>query len=120
MVNYSEPDYLDLAKLYGKVKQKHDSVAYAHSYVYSPQGGTFHLNTSCMRSAHFWLNGVMPHKPGVDLNYAPPRITLKKGWNRIMVKCAARWGYLGFKLHLGEANAAPLTGLKYSTEEPKE
>jgi outer membrane protein assembly factor BamB len=48
----------------------------------------------------------------------PVPVTLRKGWNRLLVKCAGRWGYLGFKLHLGEPNAAPLAGLKYSTDEP--
>jgi outer membrane protein assembly factor BamB len=50
---------------------------------------------------------------------SPVPVTLRKGWNRILVKCAGRWGYLGFKLHLGEADGAPLTGLKYGTAEPE-
>jgi hypothetical protein len=49
----------------------------------------------------------------------PVPVTLRPGWNRITLKVAGRWGYLGFKLYLGGADGAPLKGLEYSTGAPK-
>ncbi len=51
---------------------------------------------------------------------APVPITLRPGPNRLLVKNCTRWGYWGFKMYLGRADGAPLTGLKFSTDEPPE
>jgi len=49
----------------------------------------------------------------------PVPLSLKPGWNRLLVKCAARLEEMGFRLHIGTADASPLKGLKYSASEPE-
>lgn len=46
------------------------------------------------------------------------RVRLNSGWNRLLVKCAAREGFWGFKLRLGDARGKPLAGLTFAATPP--
>ncbi len=85
-------DYnVDFIFLYGQLKNQ---VAYAHSYIYSPTGGTVQFSLHRAGAAtKIWLNGqpkVLNPKDWADIHRSD--ITLNKGWNRLLVKLSCTDG----------------------------
>ncbi len=79
-------DYnVDFVFLYGQLKQQ---VAYAHTYVYSPGGGTAQLAVRHFSAAaKIWLNGKPTTlDPKDPYGFHKASVTLDKGWNRLLVK----------------------------------
>lgn len=80
---------VSFTRLYGQVERK---AAYAHTYLFSPAGGSYRLNFSTWQSVRVWVNGALAC-PRVDTREHMPQhvaITLKPGWNRLLIKSV--WG----------------------------
>lgn len=80
---------VSFTRLFGQVENK---AAYAHSYLYSPAGGAYRLNFSTWQSTRVWMNGQLVCPRVTTQQHASQHVdvTLKPGWNRLLVKSA--WG----------------------------
>ncbi|MBI3829839.1 MAG: sigma-70 family RNA polymerase sigma factor [Planctomycetes bacterium] len=80
---------VSFTRLFGQVQNK---AAYAHTYVYSPAGGAFRLRFSTNQSTRVWCNGQLVSTRITTVQHIPQvvDVTLKPGWNRLLVKSA--WG----------------------------
>ncbi len=87
---------VDFVFLFGKLDKQ---VAYAHTYLYSPSGGSVQLSIHRdAAAAKIWVNGqptVLNPKDWARIHKS--NITLNKGWNRLLVKvsCAQSTGPMG-------------------------
>ena len=70
--------YLDFARLTGKSA---GAVAYICTHLYSPAGGAFRMNLTCVGGARVYVNG----KPSPPFS-GRVRLDLVKGWNRVLAK----------------------------------
>lgn len=101
-----------------------DSVAYAATYIYSPQDdttdNTVHLKWGSSDSAKVWLNGqsVLDKLSGPliidELDVALP---LRQGWNTLIVKTSVGSGAWRFSSKIGDSNGNRILGLKFSTRD---
>lgn len=63
-------------------------VAYAHSWIYSPEGKPVDLNTMFSSRGRLWLNGkALP--PASD-DGSRRQLALQKGWNRLLLRVSPR------------------------------
>src|SRR5437762_5298244 len=62
-------------------------VAYAHSYIHSPEAGEVMLRINYSAAAiKVWLNG---QAIAIKRGQPPVKVALKQGWNRLLVKVAS-------------------------------
>lgn len=80
---------VNFSRLFGAVENKN---AYAHTYLYSPAGGAYVLNFGTWQSTRVWVNGQLACPRVTTQQHAPQTVdvTLKAGWNRVLVK--SFWG----------------------------
>lgn len=82
-------DYnVDFVFLYGQINNQ---LAYAHTYIWSPNGGDalFSLHRAGA-AGRFWLNGKpVTLNPKDWSNIHKSNVKLEKGWNRLLVKLSA-------------------------------
>jgi hypothetical protein len=117
--------WLDFLPAVGPYKT--NQVAYAHTYLHSPRGGTVRAVVDHACGLKVWVNGQevyrRPERAAVLGNYAAIsrhvlsyshaasphfQVTLKPGWNRLLVMAASdpRPGWSDMKLTLRLADAA--------------
>ena len=65
------------------LEEGRDYAAYAHSYIHAEQERTYAVNINNRGAMFFWLNGKLIGKPEFNRT---TELTLKKGWNRLLVR----------------------------------
>jgi hypothetical protein len=97
-------------------------VAYAHIYLQAPAETNCTLAFGSDDGIRLWLNGEeichMRIRRAADPNQDSLPITLKKGWNRLLVKVDQGAGYWGFYMRLQTRDGKSLTGIKYGLDPP--
>jgi HEAT repeat protein len=112
----ARPWQLDLGKLFGGDNR----VAYALTFVYSENDQEAQLELGCDDGVKAWVNDkvVITANRGGDV--APgsekAKVTLNKGWNRVLLKVtqwSAGWGYCA---RLAKPDGTPLSGIRISLQ----
>ncbi|MHB9131925.1 MAG: TIGR03790 family protein [Armatimonadota bacterium] len=115
----SSSDYVNLA---GRFSQSTDVVAYAHVYLYTEKDTPCSMVFGSDDGVRVWLNGDLQYslrvRRAADPNQANIPITLKAGWNRLLVKVDQAQGGWGFYMRLQGRDGKPLTGLTYALDRP--
>ena len=86
----AEDTFLDLLPSFKDMTGK---VAYAHSYLYSPNGGRITLDVQHGSGLKLYVNGKQVYsKPGLETGHsgANLNVALEKGWNRVLAKVTGR------------------------------
>lgn len=100
--------------------------AYAVAWVRAPDSVRGWLFTETPNVLSAWVEsqrvienaiGEVASRRGGKVEPVP--VTLKSGWNRILLKVCNRYGYWGFRARLGNADGSKLTGLEYSIQQPR-
>ncbi|MHB9025717.1 MAG: TIGR03790 family protein [Armatimonadota bacterium] len=115
----AKDDFVDFSS---RLRPSINTVAYAHVYVYAP------INTDCVLlygsddGIRIWLNGVnafsLRTRRPADPNQNRLPITLKQGWNRLLVKVDQGTGAWGFYMRLLSPQGQPLNGIQYALDRP--
>jgi uncharacterized protein (TIGR03790 family) len=96
--------------------------AYAHVYLFAPEKKECTLVFGSDDGVRVWLNSDLVYSLRVRRAANPDQttlpVTLKAGWNRLMVKVDQGSGPWGFFLRLQRRDGKPLTGLMYSLDKP--
>ncbi len=98
----------------------HNSVMFAQTFVSSPSDQTVYLRAGCSGSLKIWLNDQIVTSESVerncDLDIYIHSISLKKGYNRLLVQVGeSEAGSANFLIRLTDAEANPIAGLSSST-----
>ena len=117
---YGEHDYVDIAAAF---TPNINTTAYAHVYVLSPQDQQCSLVYGSDDGIRIWVNGALVQSLRVrrvaDPNQNTTPITLKAGWNRLLVKVDQGIGSWGFFMRIvGENGTAPAE-LYYALDDPE-
>lgn len=108
-----ENGYVDLNSTF---EDNDFSVAYATTYVFSPTQRKTVMYIGSDDGVKVWLNGVIVHENPILRPAAPDQdrveVTLKRGWNGILIKIEEGLGWWGFYLRIPN----PDGDLKFSTE----
>jgi len=112
------PNYLDLSKVFVPADW---CLAYALVHVYAPSERDAVLSVGSDDGIRVWVNGTevmnaytrRKAEPGQDT----AQVTLRRGWNRVLVKLENRVGGWGFFLEFLGSDEQPMPDLVYSTEE---
>lgn len=116
---HDSDDYIDFNSLFSP---NDTAVAYANVYVNSPREQTVQLRVGSDDAIKVWLNGQLVHENYADRPAAPDQdikaITLKSGWNRLLVKVLERYGDWGFYARLTDTAGNEVSGLTYSLTPP--
>ena len=112
--NYEDSGYVDLNELINP----HDySVAYALTYVYSPGERKVQFRIGSDSGIKVWLNEKMVFAYDVERSAEVDddvvAVTLKKGWNRILVKVSDTWGSWGFFFRATDLKGNPVEPLTF-------
>ena len=85
----TETAYIDCHQHFGTYGKVPNQVAYAHAYLYSPAAADCIIRVMHTAALHVWLNGKPTHKFDLtELNYTPQMVTLRRGWNRLLLRIA--------------------------------
>jgi hypothetical protein len=108
---------IDLAGLYGQSK----GVVYAFTQIRSPADGEVALRIGSGDGVIVWLNNNLVHRNGAERSRNADQdtvenLTLKKGWNRLLVKVENRGGGWGFLARFVDADGNPITDLDVSPQ----
>ncbi len=113
-------DYQDLFS-YFRIKRGESvaaKIAYAHVYVFSPQEQAAQLRVGADNACKAWVNGqptLESVKSGPYRDTLKADVTLKAGWNRLLLKIANQEdGRFGFYARLCRADGSRLPGLVFS------
>ena len=115
-------DYQDLFSFFRTKRGERldGAVVYAHVYAHVPEASDAELRIGADNEFRAWLGGELVAEsekgtPTRDATKTP--VTLKKGWNRLLLKVANRKaGRLGFYCRLCGKDGQPIPGTVYSTE----
>ena len=93
------------------------AVAYGLAYVHSPEERSSHILLGSDDGVRVWLNDVLVHSNpayrGVVADQDKVKVTLKKGWNKVLVKVLQGAGDWGFCLRIVDPDGV----LRYATEQ---
>jgi len=114
----AKPGVVDLLKAFGGEQ----CVAYARSWVFSPKQQEAKLEMGSDDGLKVWVNGTMVHannvarplQPGSDKTH----VTLKEGWNRLMIKVTQNNLGWEFCLRFLNPDGSRLAGLRAAVEKP--
>ncbi len=111
--------FVNLADLLDPPEQ---AVGYATVWVKVDRPGPAALHLGTSGAYRVWLDGREigsgdTYRTPTPLQAAHP-LTLRAGWNRLLIKLATDDGMWGFYARLSAPNGAPLAGLTASTEPP--
>ncbi|MFC1793585.1 right-handed parallel beta-helix repeat-containing protein, partial [Planctomycetota bacterium] len=99
------------------------AVAYTHCYVHSPLSQEAQLRLGSDDGAKVWLNGTNVCTYDIDRGHQfdanTVDVSLKEGWNRLLVKVADQHGTYGFSARLSDADGGNLPNLKYQLNNPE-
>ena len=111
--------YIDLAKAYGTPTY---CAAYAHVYVYTASAKSAQLWTGSDNGMKIWLNGAMIKTVDSGRGYVPDQdktaISLKAGWNKLLIKVSQYGGNWGFSAKICDSSGNAVSGLSYSLNSP--
>ncbi|MCL5105173.1 MAG: fibronectin type III domain-containing protein [Armatimonadetes bacterium] len=114
----SSNDLIDLGGLFSDTDNK---VAYAHLYVNSATEQTCYLWLGTDDGVKAWINGTLVQDNPAERPASPDTdsvlITLKQGWNRILLKVDNLYGGWGFYARLGDSQGNSVSGLSYSLDD---
>jgi hypothetical protein len=106
------PQTIDLSETYGKVEH---ALAYAVAHVYSEKAVTgYSIYLGSDDYVKVWLNGQLIHtwaersRAVVQDDDKVEDIALRKGWNKLVVKCVNVRGSWGFILRIADERDRPL------------
>lgn len=110
-------DYQDLLSYYAVKKHEEDEhrTAYAHTYVFSPGARPAVLYVGSQGGFRAWVNGapvgsfIGDRLARRDETSCP--VTLRAGWNRVLLELTGGTGAWGFYARLGDAQKDALPGL---------
>ena len=98
-------------------------VAYAHTYVWSPEAKSVQLLVGSNDGFKAWVNGKLVssvngqfRQAARDQDKVP--VKLEAGWNRLLLKLANAYRVWGFYARLVDGENKKLEGLEYSTRPP--
>lgn len=116
---FSDNDFVNL----GARLTPHENVAaYAHVYIQSPAEIPCALVFGSDDGIRIWLNSELKYalraRRGADPNQSTLPITLKAGWNRLLIKVDQGTGGWGFYLRLQGIDGKPLPDLYYALDDP--
>ena len=123
----STDDFIDLLKVLPDAPEK--AIAYAETYVWSPKDQEVRIWLGMNDGMKVWLNGENVHKGGYYsivnwddkslLDTVGNALSLKKGWNHLVVKVDRLGGGWGFSASLVNFDNTPVEGLKYQAKKPR-
>lgn len=112
------PWALDLLKAMGGDQE----VAYARSAVYSPSEQSVQLGIRSDDGIKVWLNGQVVHANNTQRAVTSPpdmvKVTLKAGWNTLLVKVTQNNQGWGFAVHVTTPDGAKIAGLQCAATAP--
>jgi HEAT repeat protein len=112
--NPKSPWAVDLLAAFGGTQE----VAYGRTAIHSDSEQTAWLVVSSDDGVKVWLNGEVVHENNTShaLTQAPAKIkiTLKPGWNNLLLKVTQNNQGWGFGARLTDADGAPLSGLQFA------
>jgi len=95
-----------------------ESIAYAHSFIYSPVRRNASLSYGSDDGVRIYLNGELVHINHIHRGVVPDQdrfeVTLNKGWNRLLVKIENVVSGWGFYVRFKDKNGRDIRDLKYS------
>jgi hypothetical protein len=105
--------FIDLNELFQPNEQV---VAYGLTYVYSPDERSTHILLGSDDGVRVWLNDELVHSNPAYRGYSPDqdriKVSLKSGWNKVLVKVLQGAGGWGFSLRLADPDGS----LQYALE----
>ena len=111
--------YIDLAKA---LAYPSNCAGYAHVYVYTASARSAQLWTGSDNGIKIWLNGAVIRTVDSGRGYAADQdktaISLKAGWNKLLVKVSQYGGNWGFSAKICDSLGKAVTGLSYSINKP--
>jgi HEAT repeat protein len=113
--NPAEAWKMDLLRALGGEQR----VAYARTWLYSPAEEKVHLEIGSDDGIKIWLNDRVVHANNVSRALEPGAdsedVTLKPGWNRVLVKVTQNNLGWGFCVRLAQSSGEPVAGWRAST-----
>ncbi len=104
---------MDLIKKFG---QKENVAAYLRTSVWSPEDQKAQLEFGSDDGAKVWLNGKLVLNVGQPRSFAvasdKAEVSLRKGWNAILVKVWNGGGHWGMAARLRRPDGSQLPGLR--------
>lgn len=116
------PVYIDFLRYFGEAMRNRQVVAYALTYIYSPQDQEAVLSIGSDDGCVIWVNGekvyayLAPRVARADEDKA--NILLRKGWNEVLVKLGQVGGDWGFYIRILGKEGRGLYGLYQAWEIP--
>jgi len=95
---------------------------YGLAYVHSPDERTAHLLLGSDDGVRVWLNGALVHSNPAYRGHYPDqdkvKVTLRKGWNQLLIKVLQGAGGWGFYARFADPDGALRYGTAPTTESP--
>ena len=117
----SATNYVDLWAYYGNPNY---CSAYAFAYVYSPTTQTVNMWMGSDDGIKVWVNGTVAWNNDVLRAYVEGQdkttVSLKAGWNKVLVKSTQGTSLWGFSLKLCDSAGSAIDGLVYATTPTEE
>jgi hypothetical protein len=108
------PGKLDLLKFLGGEQR----VAYVRTWIYSPDERKARLELGSDDGNKVWLNGELIHSNNTSRGFSvgadQTDVTLKKGWNPLLLKITQNNGGWEFSVRFAEPDGAGMAGLRAS------
>jgi len=104
--------------------QRHWVFAYAFSYIQSPTRQTVRMRVGNDCGGVIWLNGEEVYRTDAPMrsvltHHDDVKVTLRKGWNRLLFKSPTGPNFWGIRVHfLGAGDAGPTPRLTCSAKRP--
>jgi HEAT repeat protein len=112
--NPKSPWAVDLLAAFGGAQE----VAYGRTAIRSDREQTAWLLVSSDDGVKVWLNGEVVHGNAISHTLTQPpakvKITLKPGWNNLLLKVTQNNQGWGFGARLTDADGVPLSGLQFA------
>jgi uncharacterized protein (TIGR03790 family) len=116
---YAANDFVDLTSAFSPHIR---TVAYAHLYLHAPREVEATLVFGSDDGIRLWWNGEMQYslrtRRAADPNQGRVAVTLRQGWNRLLVKVDQAEGRWGFFMRLVPAAGSSLVGVTYALDRP--
>ena len=116
ITNSRKPWEFDLAKAIGGENR----CVYAKAEIYSEADQPAMLELGSDDGVKVWLNGQVVHENnvmrGLAIGHDKPKVTLKRGWNKLMLKISNGGGGWGFGCGVKTPEAGNIEGLKIRAE----
>lgn len=114
---YEASGYVDLNEL---VTPNDYAVAYALTYIYSPADKKVGLLAGSDKGICIWINDKVALKKNLERSAEADEdrvnISLKKGWNKALVKVSDTWGAWGFYFRILDSRGNAAEDLIYDPE----